>query len=367
MTKVKMRRFHIVIILCAIFFIAIGGIVWLLLGRSSKIEKSFTFDGDQDSKQIYACQIQVGLGQEEALSPLPFYSFDAPEDWNHYQDAAQTANRFSLTYEDAYVDSENINITFSQQYAFQGHELKTIGQLQEVQFGDTQLIYSQSVGKENYVDSTEIYWVQGNSLLRICYYKAADVNQMLELVRRVEPTPTRQPVYSSLSIRRTILVDGWSGGKFELVEKPSYGTQGNPELPQNTQEMGFPTFSAVPEGYTLRMEDRSIVEEISNYTYVQEYRTAQGDLLRFTCNYGPTDFFTDLNADDPNTFHGIPRSQHSDSSLVQDAAVNDNPALIYLGEEESSIGWVDGNYSFELRFTAPMTAQQLIALAETVE
>ena len=368
LTKQK-KRILLIALPAALAVIAAAVILWLLLGRGSEAVKSFSLAGDPGATQLYECQIQVGLEQREEIPyPLPFYSLDAPEDWNHYQDAAQTAGPFSLTYEDAYVDGENINITFSQQYARQGTPLYTIGQPREVLFGTTQLIYSQSLGEESHdVDATEIHWVQGNSLLRICYYKAADVNQMLELVRRVEATPTRQPVYSAPTVRRTVLVDGWINGEFVLQEQPSYGTQGNPQPPEDAQEMEFPAFSAVPEGYTLNQEDRSIAEEIQYYCDVREYGTAQGDTLRLTASYGSTDFFTDLNAYDPKAFHGIPYQQIQDTSLVQDAVVKGNPALIYLGEEESSIGWTEGNYSLELRSTAPMTQEQLIALAERVE
>ncbi len=65
-------------------------------------------------------------------------------------------------------------------------------------------------------------------------------------------------------------------------------------------------------------------------------------------------------------FQGISTDELADPDAVQDATVNGNPAFVHINDDVAEIGWIDGYCSLQLRCTAPMTAEELIALAETV-
>ena len=56
-----------------------------------------------------------------------------------------------------------------------------------------------------------------------------------------------------------------------------------------------------------------------------------------------------------------------DAEQLQDAQVKGNPALLYMEEDCSCIGWIDGYRTVELDVMHPISREELIALAETVQ
>ena len=66
-------------------------------------------------------------------------------------------------------------------------------------------------------------------------------------------------------------------------------------------------------------------------------------------------------------FTGMSWTEREDQSSVQDATVNGNPAFVHINEEVSEIAWIDGCCTLQLRSTAPLTQEELVALAESVQ
>lgn len=66
-------------------------------------------------------------------------------------------------------------------------------------------------------------------------------------------------------------------------------------------------------------------------------------------------------------FSGMSREELADPNAVSDTVVKGNPAFVHINEEVSETGWIDGYCTLQIRSTAPMTEEELIALAESVE
>ena len=149
MTSIKKRKkLWFILLPVAVVLIAAGVVLWLVLGQRAPTGP-FAILRDQNTNEIVSCKLQQGidLNTRPAL-PWDFYQLELPEGWQHEVDAAQSANRLSDIYEDHYLDEQLKEIVFLQSPAFLDWELFRPGarwdipqQLQEVWFGDRQLMY----------------------------------------------------------------------------------------------------------------------------------------------------------------------------------------------------------------------------------
>lgn len=148
-------------------------------------------------------------------------------------------------------------------------------------------------------------------------------------------------------------------GRGTGAEQP-YESQGSPEIPQPPV---LPDFSA-PAGYAVEKQ----WDEPSGYACERLYLGEEGTRLYFSCVAGEAGFFGSRGYGNLILpFSGMSREELADPNAVSDAAVKGNPAFVHINEEVSEIGWIDGYRTLQIRSTAPMTEEELIALAETVE
>lgn len=125
------------------------------------------------------------------------------------------------------------------------------------------------------------------------------------------------------------------------------------------------TFPQTPEGWTLLGGDTVQVGET-----LEKYQNQDGEVLALLSTTGPATLFEV----ETGTTHfylpftgGMGWAELEDQSSVQDATVNGNPAFVHINEEVSEIAWIDGCCTLQLRSTAPLTQEELVALAESVQ
>lgn len=125
------------------------------------------------------------------------------------------------------------------------------------------------------------------------------------------------------------------------------------------------TFPQAPEGWTLLGGDTIQVGKT-----LEKYQNQDGEVLALLCVTGPATLFEV----ETGTTHfylpftgGMGWAELEDQSSVQDATVNGNPAFVHINEEVSEIAWIDGCCTLQLRSTAPLTQEELVALAESVQ
>ena len=119
-----------------------------------------------------------------------------------------------------------------------------------------------------------------------------------------------------------------------------------------------------PQGWTLLGGDTIQVGET-----LEKYQNQDGEVLALLSTTGPATLFEN----ETGTTHfylpftGMSWTEREDQSSVQDATVNGNPAFVHINEEVSEIAWIDGCCTLQLRSTAPLTQEELVALAESVQ
>ena len=364
MTLTKKRQKILLIALPAAVIVIAAAVLWLMLGRGAGEKKSFEILRDQTTGEILGCVLQEGSMLGDITPPLDLYSFTPPEHWVHIHDAAATANQFSVNYLDDYLDETNTMISFQQQPAYRQDNIESPESLQEIQFGDRQVMYFQDENTYGEIDQTKVYWIHDRSLLSFTYQKDATVSEMLELIRRVDYESDRAPVYSPLTLKASIFIEPAEqvSSEFDLGTY-HYRSEGNPEIPEQVQLLSFPK---PPEGYALTKESSDLEDEFGNYTYQSRYENSSGEVLQLDCYAGKHLFFACF-SDIDYPFSSMSYEELGNPDSIQNATVKGNPAFVHINEDVSEIGWIDGYCTLQLRCTAPMTAEQLIALAETVE
>ena len=364
MTIPKKRKRILLIAIPAVVAVAAAAVVlWLVLGRGTPQVLEPVYNQATGELMHYTILEGAPKEEEDRPLPLPLASFTPPEGWTQTLDAAAYADRFSIGYQDIYQSTENdyTTLTFSQQYGVEG---STVDGGQQVQFGDRQVIYRQEPESSDDLGyHTQVQWVEGPTLFTLsCRYgPAMDLNQMLELVSRVDTQSSRQPIHSPLSLAK--------GSNNSFLIRDTYlqnnvaytRSEGNPEIPADAQFLSF----TPPEGYQLSQ----MYEENNNSGRRPDFHTSgyyhsedNQDWLYFDCTLGSNACRTNGN---PGSFDG--QMAYADPQEIQDAQVNGNPAFVYLGPDRWEIAWIDGYYSLLLSSSTPRTADQLIALAETVE
>ena len=363
MTMTKKKKRILLIAVPAALLVAVAGVVlWLVLGRGEP-EKPFLVLRDQQTNQIVGVTLQTGLETgEEIQRPLAFYGFNAPEGWTHPCNAEKTASRYSTGYIDDYSDENDCTVTLEQRVPYKMDMMESSDHLQEIQFGDTQVIYLQDLDEEGEVAQTMVYWVHENSLLSITYQADIPVNQMLELLGRMDYETIREPEYSTLTLQIS--------GFLTEIERTThyidlgtyyYHSQGNPQV---TAPAELPSLSQPPRGYTLTSE-RSDTESASGFFFRESrYENEEGEVIQFYCHGMAMAFF---NRDD-YPFSAMTYEELQDPASVKTVTMDDGrSAFVHINQDVAEIGWIDGYCTLEIRCTAPMTEEELIALARTVQ
>lgn len=341
------RKKWVVLAAVAVILAAAAVVLLDLLNNSGKpAPNSFAVQRDEYTNEILYCAVQGGLSEEEIENRvLDCYSFTPPEGWTLIQDAAQSANRLSRQYTDVYQNDQGQELTFTQEFATDHLEIKAD---REVWAGDVQVLYHQYTIAELQppVTTSEIIWMQGDSLLQISCEQALEVDRMLEWMFLVDYSVLRQPEVSPLNLCRCSNpeeVENWS------IDTGWYRTQGNPEIPQPAQFLGF---AQPPEGYALSSEHATPWEMDWNY------QGEDGAVLNLQCRLGTGLLFN---------FQQFSHQELLDPAAVTEVTVGGNPGFVHINSQVSEIGWIDGYRTLELSSTAPMTQQELVLLAEQLQ
>ena len=364
----------IVVSLLIVICIIIGVFFWFCLGQGETYQP-FEIRRSQNQNEIIYCAVK---GEEAAdpyddalfdlAEPLPCYTFSLPEGWAMIQDGLETG--VLNYYIDIFQTGEGGKLEFAQSPAtaqvlasqgisdpYTNHGVMDPSTIQEVQFGDIQVIYSLEG------ELTRVYWVHEQSLLSFASHQKMDVNQMLALITRVDYNALRdqpQQTFKPLSLQRGSYQEVQQGTAVEVQSQP-YCSIGNPVLPEESVLFVLPQ---PPQGYALVDRD----EQTDNGYLLEKYQNREGELLAFSFVIGPDSFFGKIQNDHVYfPFKDLSNQELADSAAVQDAMVNGNPAFVHINQDVAEIGWIDGYCTLQLRSTAPMTAQELIALAETVQ
>ena len=348
-------------------------LIWLLLGQPEP-EKPFEILRSQTTGNIVDCQLREGAVEAtgDGSTPQPYYTLTPPQGWTQTEEARIRYPAGGEASPDVFQSQEGVEMSFSQgRSAVLDLNSLDPATIQEVQFGDNQVIYSQTTttawdgAQQVSRTTTQVYWVEAQNLFSLRCYQDLDVNQMLEWVSLVsyenprmlayEPPATEPLQLVRGAVQVTELEDGRTMSNIEY-----YRSEGNPEIPSSP---AFFTFSQAPEGWTLVGK-----EENSYGSLLEKYLDEQGEILALTCTTGATQLFRQ----DAGTiqlylpFSGMSRLELEDQSSVSDAQVNGNPAFVHINQDVSEIAWIDGYCTLQLRCTKPLSEAELIALAEQV-
>lgn len=355
----KTKRILLITIPAAVL-IAAALLLWLWLGRGTQAEQPFEIWRDQNTGEINRCFLREGAERDAADEelPLPLYGLALESQWEQTENAAEQANRLSDFYLDRYTKETGEVLEFTQEPAVQGAEVTAD---QEVMFGQTQVIYYQQdwSGEDGSYSryETGAAWVYGGSLLKLTHVGSAplELNQMLELVGRADYQTYREPVYSPLGLQRGYSREVWLSETALSIESEPACSIGNPQIPEDPS---FPQLNQLPEGF-VEMPSYS---SSGSRTFAQGYYHPDNNRRQILFHgwLGSNRYRSDGT---PGGFYLL--SNYEDS--LQETTVNGNPAFFYIDEEESCIGWVDGYCTLELDLNFPVTQEELIALAESVE
>lgn len=346
--------------------LVLAGAIALALWLTAKpeVEKPFLILRDQNTNEIVSCTLKEECRVEDTPLPLTAYTLQVPQGWVQTVDAMDSANQYSPTYQDRFVleetqeDFSPVTLTFSQKYAAMTYEL---GATQEVMYGDQQLLYrSGRTGSEEDTGTpyTELSWIYGQSYLTIRCQQDRDVNQMLELFVLVDYHTPRQPNYSPLELVRDDL-----DADVEFLTLQGYRTQGNPELPDG-EAAEVPGFAVPPEGWTLIETEVNTQDEYGLFSAQYTYQNQAGKLLRLSAAAGSNDLFQ---SDYP--FAAISFEELNTPQTVQQVDLAEGKeAFVHINPDQNAweMGWAEGYWTVQLRSTAPLTQQELIALAKSV-
>lgn len=348
-------------------------ILWLLLGQSRQ-EPPFEILRSQTTGTIVDCQLREGAVETgDGSTPQPYYTLTPPQGWTQTEEARILYSSSGEASPDVFQSQEGVEMSFSQgRSAVLGLGSLDPATIQEVQFGDNQVIYSQSSstgwdgGQQVSRTATQVYWVEQQNLFSLKCYQDLDLNQMLEWVTLVNYENPRMLAYEPPPIQPLELVRGGSTQEtgedsFFQYGMEYYRSEGNPEIPENVPSYTFPQ---APEGWTLLGGDT-----IQPGKTLEKYQNQEGEVLALLVTTGPDTLFEN----ETGTTHfylpftGMSWAEREDPSSVLDATVNGNPAFVHINEEVSEIAWIDGCCTLQIRSTAPLTQEELIALAESVQ
>ena len=236
-------------------------LIWLLLGQPEP-EKPFEILRSQTTGNIVDCQLREGAVEAagDGSTPQPYYTLTPPQGWTQTQEARIRYPAGGEASPDVFQSQEGVEMSFSQgSSAVLDLNSLDPATIQEVQFGDNQVIYSQTTttawdgAQQVSRTTTQVYWVEAQNLFCLRCYQDLDVNQMLEWVSLVSYQNPRMLAYEPPPIQPLELVRGGITQEtgedgFTLYEMEYYRSEGNPEIPESVPSYTFPQ---APEGWTL--------------------------------------------------------------------------------------------------------------------
>ena len=292
-----------------------------------------------------------GYEEEDFHSPLPFYGLKIPQGWTHGRNAEETANAYSWWYQDFYVTEDGMEVTFTQDYAYNNQQLTALGTFQMVPFGDLEVVCYQSETDEfgDAQPNSGAFWVYEESILELTCNRMLDTDEMMELVGLVDYETSREPIYSPLHV---VTRSNYS----------KYTVEGNPQVPKDPD---WYFFTQTPEGYHLTYVH---IDEETSGRYMESGRSAictyeneQGDQIQLENLTYANALFMD------NAIGGL-----DETDCKEEITVNGVQGYIHTGKYNSEIAWLVNDYCYVvIRCTAPYTGnfptrEELLDLAATV-
>lgn len=373
MTKQKKKRLWILIAAGVLLVGAAVAAVVLLVPGQAQPKRTLVDISAYDAGSSPMYTVQGGL--TENLAPLPRYGLTGvPEGYTQIRNSAQTANRFSVTYQDAFLSQEENRVQLSQQTAGEGVTVPFLDQVQTVDFGDIQVLYSAGTG---FFSSAA--WIYGDTLFQL----TADpiplsLEETLAFVNLVDYSAAAEPEVRPLEFVEGGVILLGSG----TTHLP-WMVGGNPQLPGQIEYYSFPQ---APEGYIETQPIGSVISPLDNFPAdhpavagitdgpeeerMEAYQNEEGEVLTLTNRMVGTGndyiFFT---VDDVSLGSSNPdgSSVEGGESRIQTVTVNGMEGRLYSGADASQLVLL-GDYLFlEFTYQGSISPEEFLALAALVE
>lgn len=372
MTKQKKKRLWILIAAVVLLVGAAVAAVVLLLPGQAQPKRTLVDISAYDAGSSPMYTVQGGL--TENLAPLPRYGLTGvPEGYTQIRNSAQTANRFSVTYQDAFLSQEENRVQLSQQTAGEGVTVPFLDQVQTVGFGDIQVLYSAGTG------FSSAAWIYGDTLFQL----TADpiplsLEETLAFVNLVDYSAAAEPEVRSLEFVEGGVILLGSG----TTHLP-WMVGGNPQLPGQIEYYSFPQ---APEGYIETQPIGSVISPLDNFPAdhpavtgitdgpeeerMEAYQNEEGEVLTLTnrmVGTGNDYIFSTVNDVYLGSSNPDGSSVEGGESRIQTVTVNGMEGRLYSGEDASQLVLL-GDYLFlEFTYQGSISPEEFLALAALVE
>lgn len=372
MTKQKKKRLWILIAAGVLLVGAAVAAVVLLVPGQAQPKRTLVDISAYDAGSSPMYTVQGGL--TENLAPLPRYGLTGvPEGYTQIRNSAQTANRFSVTYQDAFLSQEENRVQLSQQTAGEGVTVSFLDQVQTVDFGDIQVLYSAGTG------FSSAAWIYGDTLFQL----TADpiplsLEETLAFVNLVDYSAAAEPEVRSLEFVEGGVILLGSG----TTHLP-WMVGGNPQLPGQIEYYSFPQ---APEGYIETQPIGSVISPLDNFPAdhpavtgitdgpeeerMEAYQNEEGEVLTLTNRMvGTGNDYIFSTVDDVYLGSSNPdgSSVEGGESRIQTVTVNGMEGRLYSGADASQLVLL-GDYLFlEFTYQGSISPEEFLALAALVE
>lgn len=365
MTKQKKKLLWILIFAGVLLVGAAVAAVVLLLPGQAQPKRTLVDISAYDAGSSPMYTVQGGL--TENLAPLPRYGLTGvPEGYTQIRNSAQTANRFSVTYQDAFLSQEENRVQLSQQTAGEGVTVPFLDQVQTVDFGDIQVLYSAGTG------FSSAAWIYGDTLFQL----TADpiplsLEETLAFVNQVDYSAAAEP-----EVRPLEFVENGTSNLPWMVG-------GNPQLPGQIEYYSFPQ---APEGYIETQPIGSVISPLDNFPadhpavagitdgpeeeWMEAYQNEEGEVLTLTnrmVGTGNDYIFSTVNDVYLGSSNPDGSSVEGGESQIQTVTVNGMEGRLYSGADASQLVLL-GDYLFlEFTYQGSISPEEFLALAALVE
>lgn len=372
MTKQKKKRLWILIAAGVLLVGAAVAAVVLLLPGQAQPKRTLVDISAYDAGSSPMYTVQGGL--TENLAPLPRYGLTGvPEGYTQIRNSAQTANRFSVTYQDAFLSQEENRVQLSQQTAGEGVTVPFLDQVQTVDFGDIQVLYSAGTG------FSSAAWIYGDTLFQL----TADpiplsLEETLAFVNLVDYSAAAEPEVRSLEFVEGGVILLGSG----TTHLP-WMVGGNPQLPGQIEYYSFPQ---APEGYIETQPIGSVISPLDNFPAdhpavagitdgpeeerMEAYQNEEGEVLTLAnrmVGTGNDYIFSTVNDVYLGSSNPDGSSVEGGESRIQTVTVNGMEGRLYSGADASQLVLL-GDYLFlEFTYQGSISPEEFLALAALVE
>lgn len=373
MTKQKKKRLWILIAAGVLLVGAAVAAVVLLLPGQAQPKRTLVDISAYDAGSSPMYTVQGGL--TENLAPLPRYGLTGvPEGYTQIRNSAQTANRFSVTYQDAFLSQEENRVQLSQQTAGEGVTVPFLDQVQTVDFGDIQVLYSAGTG------FSSAAWIYGDTLFQL----TADpiplsLEETLAFVNLVDYSAAAEPEVRPLEFVEGGVILLGSG----TTHLP-WMVGGNPQLPGQIEYYSFPQ---APEGYIETQPIGSVISPLDNFPAdhpavtgitdgpeeerMEAYQNEEGEVLTLTnrmVGTGNDYIFSAVETYySSSSYPEDGTSVEGGESQIQTVTVNGMEGRLYSGADASQLVLL-GDYLFlEFTYQGSISPEEFLALAALVE